>query len=411
MTIVFLDTNIYRQLGINFIENNDYKNLVQILETTGNEFGLLTIVYEEIMDYYKNDLLASLFNDHETVYKRYKSISVLPDIEIPDIVNLKKQTLDKISKRLKINKLIKTLPLINNQTLLEFLLHNKRLEKKDNTRDFLIFYTLLKICKANKIDRVVLITNDKIFKTNEYFNELLKAEDIVNLTFYESIGDFFKDFGPKVEFVDEKFILKSVPKLLIKEELLNDIKCLPSYISEYYYQKLEEDTPNIETLTIKNIEVADYYIIKDYNHDKLKISFNLRVDIVAIFQPDPQIDEIREFQYRQRKSFYSNYNNQIDKEGRPVFDSNILFIFEGYIDENKRKIVDIKFIDFIPQYYLPDSLKLNTNLSNTDNGNFCIHIFDNTTGFIKKSKFGDKNTWFAQCIKCGQYFDTGEFVD
>lgn len=51
MPIVYLDSNIYRQLGLRFGGNVDYQNLSQLLETSGNEFGLLEVVYAELMDY------------------------------------------------------------------------------------------------------------------------------------------------------------------------------------------------------------------------------------------------------------------------------------------------------------------------------------------------------------------------
>lgn len=44
MTIVFLDSNIYRQLGQKFLENQDFKRLKDFLDSTYNDFGVLNVV-------------------------------------------------------------------------------------------------------------------------------------------------------------------------------------------------------------------------------------------------------------------------------------------------------------------------------------------------------------------------------
>ena len=61
------------------------------------------------------------------------------------------------------------IPLVHPNLLLDFLLQNKRFGKKDNTRDFLIFYTLVSLCKKNKSDYFVLISQDEIFINNDFF--------------------------------------------------------------------------------------------------------------------------------------------------------------------------------------------------------------------------------------------------
>lgn len=84
MPIVYLDSNIYRQLGLQFNENIDYKNLSKLLKTSGNEFGLLEVVLEELMNYYENDIFGAIFIEHKRLYKRYQANPYLDDITIPE---------------------------------------------------------------------------------------------------------------------------------------------------------------------------------------------------------------------------------------------------------------------------------------------------------------------------------------
>jgi hypothetical protein len=149
MPILYLDSNIYRQLGLRFIENIDYKNLSQLLETSGNEFGLLEVVYAELLDYYKNDIFGVVLSDHEKLYKRYQTNPYLDDIEIPETTVPLNRAIAKVQKDLREKKYFSLLPEVPSQLLLDFLLHNKRLGKKDNTRDFLIFFTIAELCKEH----------------------------------------------------------------------------------------------------------------------------------------------------------------------------------------------------------------------------------------------------------------------
>src|SRR5258706_16191023 len=101
MPTVYLDSNIYRQLGLRFGDNIDYQNLSKILETSGNGFGLLEIVFAELLDYYKNDVFDSILSDHEKLYKRYQANPYLDDIEIPETTLPLKKAVELFSKDLK----------------------------------------------------------------------------------------------------------------------------------------------------------------------------------------------------------------------------------------------------------------------------------------------------------------------
>ena len=412
MPIVFLDSNIYRQIGLRFVDNVDYQNLATILISSGNEFGLLEIVYFELMDYYKNDIFDSILSDHEKLYKRYQANPYLDKIEIPDTTVPMKKAMTSVSKDLKDEKFFSPLVEVPPQLLLDFLLHNKRGSKKDNTRDFLIFYALCELCQEHGDDYLVFISNDDIFKTNEFFKKILTREKITNLRLYQSISDFLKDFGPKLDFITSEKILASVDPAIIENELRKDIKCFPSYISQFYLEKKEDEVPDVETLEIKNITVDEYYIAKDYKTEELKLNVTLKVDLKAVFRPEASKEELDKYLSSINGRRFSRHQNSFDKDGRPIFDNSVLFIFEGKVDEKSEKIEALYFIDFMPDYFLLENLReqLDTQPFVEDRLQ-CQHDFDTENGYWKNSRYGGGLSWHYRCRKCGLDYDTGDYYD
>ena len=399
-------------MGLRFIDNVDYQNLSQILTSSGNEFGLLEIVYSELMDYYKNDIFDSILSDHEKLYKRYQANPYLDDIAIPETTAPMKKAVALVTKDLKEKKFFSSLISVPPSLLIAFLLHNKRTNKKDNTRDFLIFYTLCELCKEHNEDYLVLISQDEIFKTNEFFKKILIREKINNLKIYQSISDFMKDFGPKLEFIKPKVILQSIDPSTIETELLNDIKCFPSYVSQFYYEKKEAEVPEIEKLEIKNITVNDYYVVKDYKTEELKLNVTLRVDLNAIFKPEENREELDKYLNSLTPRPYSRHQNNFDKEGRPIFNNSVLFIFEGKVDEKLNKIEALSFIDFIPDYFIVEDI--HEQLAKQpfiDERLQCQHEFDTDGGYWKNSRYGGGLSWHYRCKKCALEYDTGDFSD
>lgn len=412
MPIVYLDSNIYRQLGLRFGDNVDYLNLSQILETSGNEFGLLEVVYAELMDYYKNDIFNSILSDHEKLYKRYQANPYLDDIEIPETTIPLKKAVALVSKDLKEKKFFTPLIPIPPSLLLDFLLHNKRSTKKDNTRDFIIFHTICELCKEHKEDYLVLVSQDDIFTTNDFFKKLLVREKISNLKIYPSISEFLKDFGPKLEFITSEAILKQLDPSIIEKELLNDIKCFLSYVSQFYYEKKESEVPDIEKLDVKNIRVNYFYVVKDYKTNQLKLNVTLKVDIKAIFKPETNREELDKYLSSLTPRPYSRYQNNFDKEGRPIFDNNVLFIFEGKVDEKLKTIEPLSFIDFIPDYFIIEDIQEQlAKKPFVDERLQCQHDFDTDGGFWRNSRYGGGLSWHYRCKKCGLEYDTGDYYD
>jgi len=413
MPIVYLDSNIYRQLGLKFKENIDYKNLTHLLETSANEFGLLEVVFAELTDYYKNDIFGTILSDHEKLYKRYQNNPYLSDIEIPETTIPLKDAMEAVSIDLKHEKFFSELSNVEPQFLLDFLLHNKRLGKKDNTRDFLIFNTLIYLCKEHDEDYLVLISQDEIFTTNDFFRKTLTKEKITNLKFYTSISEFIKDFGPKLDFITHELILEKIGKAEIKKELLKDIKCFPSYVSQYYYEKKENEVPDLENLDVGKITVNDFYVVKDYKNNTLTITATLKVKIKAIYKPESNKEELDEYLNTLEKRPYSRHKNNFDKDGRPIFENSVLFIFEGIVDEKHSSLDKLHFVDFMPDYFIVEEIKqqITQQPLNIKDGLLCQHEFDSENGYWKNSRYGGGLSWHYRCKKCGAEFDTGDFYD
>lgn len=133
------------------------------------------------------------------------------------------------------------------------------------------------------------------FLPHIYTSKKNKKKKIENLHFFKSISDFLKEFGPIFDFVNEELVLKSIKIDLIKDELLKDIKCFPGYVSGFYSDKEYEDIPEIETLEIKDLEIHDYYVIKNISRDTYTIQISLAVPIVATYEQETKIEELEKF--------------------------------------------------------------------------------------------------------------------
>src|ERR1700720_3413303 len=62
--ILIIDTSIYRELGLKFNQNIDYKNLCRFAVATNIEVSISSIVIEEFENYYKAQLLKKC-SDYE----------------------------------------------------------------------------------------------------------------------------------------------------------------------------------------------------------------------------------------------------------------------------------------------------------------------------------------------------------
>lgn len=417
MTTVFLDSNIYRQFGQNFYANQDFLRLNDFLDKTYNEFGLLRVVEEEILDFLEVDIYYQIKLDYSKLKSRVDKNPFTESNLLPDIKEKIDEGLANAKKQLDIHKFRLGAENYSASELISFLLHNKRQNgKKDNTRDFLIAHDLLRFCQEQVGHEVVLISNDEFFSTNKHVLELINQNGIENFHVFKTISGFLKEFGPQFDFLSEKLVLSSVSVADVRKELMKDIKCFPSYVSKFYYDKKSKDVPDLESLEIKEISVHDFYVTKNLTSDTHTIQFSLAVPIKAIYQSEKNLNDLDKFRMV-RDSESSFHNETFDQENRPIFDHKVLFIYEGVVNETEQSLDDVKFIDFFPDHFLCDEYKERTEKErkNISAQFLCAdgkkHIFNTDHGFYKLSQYGGGLSWHYQCSKCGLLYDTGEYFD
>lgn len=346
---VSLDTNIYRHLGIDFWNKIDFKNLNKFLDQRSYEIIMTDVVYKELIDYYSNEVLKPLIADYTKASLKMGNTPLFGKISVADTTpneqRAKKeyiQTLKKSCFNIVSNYVIDT------DELIEFLINNKHETKKDNTRDFLIFKTLLSFAIENPKDKIILISNDKIFTENHFFQRILKKLNIKNLIVLDGIASYLNKFGFKFDFLTDELVLQSIKTEVIEQEILNDIKCLPSYIIKDYNNL--DIVPDLQECKIDEIKIYEYYPYLDEN-DKLKIAISILVRIIAVFSPDNNKD----YRNYNIEKYYEENRNRIDQFNRPVYDNFVLFIFEGNLNKSTKKINRLRFIDFIPDYNIKNS--------------------------------------------------------
>ena len=90
----------------------------------------------------------------------------------------------------------------------------------------------------------------------------------------------------------------------------------------------------------------------------MKLNVFLKVDIKAIYKPEKNREQLSKFlisNVNQPKEWIK-YSNNFDKDARPIFENSILFILEGKIDKDSNSLIDLHFIDFIPDYFLTQEM-------------------------------------------------------
>lgn len=342
--LVFLDTCIYRQLGVNFWERNDFVNLKTFLDQRGYEILITEVVYNELLDYYTNDIIKPILTEYDKVISKSENTTFFKAIPRVDLTLNEQSAKSEYLKALRESYLkVITCFFIDSEELIEFLIENKQESKKDNTRDFLILKTLILYAIENPKDKLVLISFDKIFRENKFFQKILKEANVKNLLVFDSIASYLNEFGYKFEFLTDDLVLKSINIKSIEKELLKDIKCLPSYIVDYY--NTPEYVPDLQEYKIDEIKIFEYYVYSN-EKEKLKISIAVLVRVIAIFNPDNNKD----FRNYYIEKYHEENRNRVDNFNRPIYDNFILFILEGDLNKEQKKIIRVKVLDFIPDY-------------------------------------------------------------
>jgi hypothetical protein len=349
MYIVFLDTNIYRSLGLKFAKHRDYETLDKFLAMSGHDFGLIGTVKREILDYYQKDVFGKAVTDYKRAVKQIEDNPFLQKLPVPDFEEILKEAnrILEIDLDVYMSTDIRLIPV---EDLTKFLLFNKAEKRTDNARDFMIFYNLMRVCRDDKTRTIVLISQDKIFRQNAFFLEEIEKKKIANFQVYESIGAFMAVAGTKVDWLTRELVLKHIDRKMIYNELRNDVTCLPSYVSKYYYEKDGNDLPEFIKLKLGLIEIEDFYVYRSEEDKCLKVNVDLRVKTYAKFGQDPYPEQLRQYLLSKPEPTIEKPEN-FDEKGNVIYNEDILFLFSGEVNEEKQTIENMRFIDFMPAYF------------------------------------------------------------
>lgn len=348
INLILIDTNIYRQLGLGFYNNPDYKNLVNYCYASGSEIRIPEVVYNEFISYYHHEIIDKSFKDIEQSIAKIKDIPSLNFLtnSIPDIGSFEKAK-DFISEQFTNNALVLKDIFVPVGLISDFLIKNKQETKKDNTRDFLIWLTAIREAQVHIDDQVILISNDKIFRESTYFNQILIDLELSKRLFvYTSIADVLNKFGVQYDFLTSDIILENIPKTKIEREIKKELNSFPSYISGLFYHTRKKFV--VEKFDIDDIQVDSFYSFKDIDTGKTKFLSHIKVFVNIVYGPEKA--DLIENHLKNLPDLHRELET-FDDENRPIFKQEILFIFEGELNISKKSINKIRFIDFIIDYY------------------------------------------------------------
>ena len=418
MTIVFLDSNIYRQLGQNFLDNQDFKRLKDFLSSTYNDLGLLNVVKQEILDFYSKDIYNRILQDYTRLKSQIEKNPLIPIEQLDDIESQINDAYKIAENQFDIHKLVVGAKAYPTEDLLGFLLANKRINgRKDNTRDYLIAKDLIDYASKDSESQIVLISEDEFFTSHTYIQHLIDVGGITNLHFFKSISEFLKEFGPQFDFVNDELVLKAISIDEIRTELLKDIKCFPSYVTGFYSDKEYEEIPEIEDLKVNDIKIQDYYVTKNISPDTYSIQISLAVPIVATYEKETRIKDLEDYRKDPVYRYRDSYQESFDEENRIVFDHSVLFLFQGIVNTKTETIDNIEFVDYFPDHFIwqEEVKRKKEERKNLLSSNSCLdggpHRFDENMGFYHPSRYGGGLSWHYRCSKCGMLYDTGDYFD
>lgn len=347
INVIVLDTNILRGLGPNFFNKIDYISLQEYCYSSASEIIIPNAVLLEYLDYYKREIIQKNLNEIEQSYSKLLKLEKFGKASKPNLNNYAKEQLEFIENKLTENRLRPFLnPFLSENELLEFLIENKQEIKKDNTRDFIIWSNTMEIGEKYSDEQVALISNDKIFKENKFFEKIRAKRKIENLKIFDSIASFLSVYGFKSENLNKELITKSIPISTIKKELKKDKNSIPSHISKYYYHSRKNF--KLEKFEIPQLEIEEYYAHKETKTGIIKVIVHVNVKVKMVFEPEKNLEKLSEYLNNEdnKKDFYPN---SFDKDGRPIFDDWILFHFGLEFNEAEQKIEKTEFYDFFPE--------------------------------------------------------------
>lgn len=294
------------------------------------------------MDFFREDYVGKLMKDYENVYQRFESNEYIENIELANLTILEQNAIKKFKETLIKScwKVIRS-DFVEKQPLIDFLLYNKRNSRKDNTRDFLIWLSLIQLAEKYPEDKIIFISRDKIFTENNFFQNFIKSKSIKNIEVIESVSTYLSDYGLQIDFLSNDVVLKTVDRDIILSELEKGIDDFPSYITEFYHSKKNKPPKNL-SIEILDIQLNDYYTYSEEKKNTILVSSFL-VLVKAIFEKETRVDLkeiITEF-------YCEDIKHRADSDNRPIYENYVLIVFESDINVETKEITNQRFIDFI----------------------------------------------------------------
>lgn len=346
MHYLVFDTNTYRELGVPFDNNIDFGYLSKFLKKGPHELVLLEVVRDELVDWYRNDVIGKLISEYQSLYMHFEKNPFLETIEIPNLTNQENNALAKY-KNLLDQSCWKMIPSgkFESKTAVKFFLHNKRSSKKDNSRDFLIWQNLIKLAEENPEDKIVFIGRDKIFKENRFFQNQLVELRINNIVVLDSISIYMREYGLQVEYLNEEFVLDSIDLEDLKNQLEKSIDDFPSYVSSYYNSPIKP--PRNVSGQISELTLVDYYT---FSEDKSEII--LITSVLVTFKSMYDVETRVNLDKYPPSREWEEVNHRVDEQNRPIYEGKVLFMYEAKLNLQDKTIGEQEFIDFIPDWYV-----------------------------------------------------------
>ena len=83
--LVSLDTNIYRQLGIDYWNKTDFKNLKKFLDQRAYEIIMTEVVFKELENFYSNEIIKPLIGEYAKVHQKIESTPLFEKLIAQDL--------------------------------------------------------------------------------------------------------------------------------------------------------------------------------------------------------------------------------------------------------------------------------------------------------------------------------------
>jgi hypothetical protein len=351
--LIFLDTNIYRQMGLKFYNHTHFKNLDDYCTAGIGEMCIAQTVLLEYLSFYEGEIYRHIASIDKAA-SSLKELSSFRKIQFPELTEKVENEMQWVKRKLnQAGYSYTSEKLFNEKQLIDFLIFNKQ-ANKDNTRDFFIWLTVLaagvKNSSTTRPYRIILISNDKIYIENPFLEKMRADLNVTNIEVHPSIASFLSDYAFFSPNLTISTLLKSINKRVLKKHLLKHSREILREIS-YFYHRYSEKKLNPELLKLGDISMEKFYCGKHSKEsDIVNIYGDILVMIHMVFEPEKDIDRLTKYLNYERdpgKYFLETF----DTNGRPVYDNRISCITYFRYSISQNKIVSTEFYEISSDFY------------------------------------------------------------